>query len=156
MNSFKTFCVLVICAIALASCISSAGNNQSTSLPSFTRTSEVQNPESPPSQTPNLATPESQSPASGICAEPESEWVVVTIRPDIPDPRCVIIQPDQMLKVVNGLPETVKVSIAKMEATIEPGGEHAFNLPFGQYLAPGGVHTIYSDLCCGGASLWLK
>jgi hypothetical protein len=74
----------------------------------------------------------------------------------MPDPRCVIIQPDQMLKVVNGLPETVTGSIANMGATIEPGGKPAFNLPFGHYLAPGGVHTIYSNLCCGGASLWLK
>jgi len=107
-----------------------------------------------PDQAPILATPVSQEPAAGICGAFEGELVIITINSDIPDPRCVIISPVQMLKIVNRRHETLQVSLVNLETTIESGGEHTFQMPFGQYLAPG-VHYIEVLPCCG-AALWLQ
>jgi predicted small lipoprotein YifL len=153
-NFVKAFCMLILCVLTLAACRSIEGNHQGPLESPLASTTTVQETETVPSQTPGLATPYSQEPAAGICGSFEDEVVVITINPDIPDPRCVIIAPDQILKVVNNRQETLQVSIANMEATIEPGSEHTFNVPFGQYLAPG-VHLIEVKPCCG-ASLWLK
>ena len=102
----------------------------------------------PASVPPILATPAAQSPAAGICAEFEGETVTVTINPDIPDPRCVSIRPDQKLVVINHRGETIRVKIGHFEASLPNGGEHLFNLPFGQYLASG-VHQMIVTPCCG-------
>jgi hypothetical protein len=153
-NSIKWLCMLVMGTVILAACVSFEGSNQNpTGSPHASSTPSLET-ESVPTKTPSLATPVSQEPAAGICGSFEGEWVVITIYPDIADPRCTIITPNQMLKVVNQRQETIQVSIANMEATIEPGGEHTFDTPFGQYLAPG-VHLIEVKPCCG-ASLWLK
>jgi hypothetical protein len=103
---------------------------------------------------PALATPVSDSPAAGICAEFEGKVVTVTIRPDIPDPRCSLIQPDQILEVVNSREETLLVSIGQLEAELSPGESYLFDLAFGEYLAPG-VHRVEVQPCCG-AELWLQ
>jgi hypothetical protein len=153
-NFIKMLYIFALCAFILTACRPSEGSSQSPlASPSTTSTTFPEKVNSP-SQTPNLATPVSQEPAAGICGGFEGELVVITIYPDIPDPRCAIIKPNQMLKVVNSRQETLQVSIANMTATIDPGGEHLFNVPFGQYLASG-VHLIEVKPCCG-ASLWLK
>jgi hypothetical protein len=102
----------------------------------------------------NLATPAAQQPAAGICGHMEGELAVVTIYPDIPDPRCQIVSVDQKLKVVNRRLETLEVSLASLEAVIEPGGERTFQVPFGEILAPG-VHYLQVLPCCS-AALWLQ
>ena len=103
---------------------------------------------------PALATPVADSPAAGICAEFEGKVVKVTIHPDIPDPRCSLIQPDQILEVVNAQQETLTVSIGRLAAEIAPDERYLFDLPFGEYLALG-VHRIEVQPCCG-AELWLQ
>ena len=153
-NFIKILSIFVLCSFILTACRPSESISQSPLASPYASSTTFPEKVVPPSQTPNLATPVSQEPAAGICGGFEGELVVITIYPDIPDPRCAIIKPEQMLKVVNSRQETLQVSIANMAATIDPGGEHLFNVPFGQYLAPG-VHLIEVKPCCG-ASLWLK
>ena len=97
---------------------------------------------------PPLATPVAHSPAAGICARFEGQIVTITIRPDIPDPRCAFIRPDQILEVVNNRGETLQVKIGHLQAELSPGQSHTFDLPFGEYLLPG-VHRIEVQPCCG-------
>jgi hypothetical protein len=80
--------------------------------------------------------------------------VTVTIRPDIPDPRCVAVAPHQQLRVINGRQVEIHVRIAAVEAALAPGDVHLFTVPFGALLAPG-VHRVEVLPCCG-AELWLK
>ncbi len=103
---------------------------------------------------PSLATPVSDSPAAGICGGSEGPILTVTIYPDIPDPRCAIVRPDQQLRVVNRRAEVLQVSLAGLTASLEPEAEVLFEIPFGRLLAPG-VHRIEVSPCCG-AELWLR
>ena len=108
-------------------------------------------PTDPPVQ---LATPIASQPAAGICGEAQGTVVTMTINPDIPDPRCVVVRPDQNLRVVNRRDETLGVSLGRLSATLEPGTEHTFEQPFGHLLLPG-VHSLGVRPCCGG-EIWLK
>ncbi len=140
MDNFKptkkySFMVLVVFIGLLASC-------------SLRQRPEATLEPAPASASPILATPAAQSPAAGICAEFEGETITVTINPDIPDPRCVSIRPDQKLVVVNHRGEPIQVKIGHFEASLPNGGEQFFDLPFGQYLAPG-VHQMLVSPCCG-------
>ncbi len=101
-----------------------------------------------------LSTPAADSPASGICAEFDGEKVTITIHPDIPDPRCTIIRPEQILEVVNQRGEDITVRIGHHQAEAVHGESVVFDQPLGKYLAPG-VHLIEVLPCCG-AELWLK
>lgn len=96
-----------------------------------------------------LATPASLQPAAGICGAFEGDYVTVTIYPDIPDPRCVKVEADQKLIVANQRGEPIQVRFGHLEAQITPGEETLFDLPFGEYLAPG-VHRLMVSPCCGG------
>jgi hypothetical protein len=154
MNFIKTLSIFALCAFILTACRPSESSSQSPSASPSAGSTTFPEKVTPPSQTANLATPVSQEPAVGICSEFEGGLAVITVYPDISYPRCAIIKPDQMLKVVNSRQETLRASIANMTAGIDPDGEHLFNMPFGQYLAPG-VHLVQVKPCCG-ASLWLK
>jgi hypothetical protein len=89
----------------------------------------------------SLATPYAQEPAAGICASVEGEMVVVRLNPDVPDPRCTKVRPDQKLTVINQTQNTLQVSIGSFKASLEPGAETIFDTPFSEYLAPG-VHQL--------------
>lgn len=103
---------------------------------------------------PAKATPYAESPAAGICGESEGPVVTVTIQPDIPDPRCLVIRPDQRLKVVNRTSGSLQVALGPFLAEIDPGGEYLFDRAFGEYLASG-VHQVLVSPCCS-PELWLK
>jgi hypothetical protein len=100
------------------------------------------------------ATPYADSPAAGICAEFEGEVVTMTISAGMPDPRCVIVKPDQRLHVVNNLESEVTAALGSLTTYIAPGGEHTFEKTFGELLMPG-VHNLNTSACCGG-SIWLQ
>lgn len=109
-----------------------------------------------------LATPYSQQPAAGICAEaigddrashPGGE-AVMRLEPGIPDPRCMIIRPDQRLRVVNQTGVDVAIALGPFSLPLPANGETVFGPTFGDYLMPG-VHVLQVDPCCGG-ELWLK
>lgn len=93
------------------------------------------------------ATPVAQSPAAGICGTWEGDVVTFTINTDIPDPRCSAAFPRQTLRVVNGREEAIRARIGLFEAEIQPGGEHVFDVPLGEYLMPG-VHVVEISPCC--------
>jgi hypothetical protein len=101
-----------------------------------------------------LATPYAQEPASGICAEFEGSLVSVSLRPDVPDPRCVRARPDQHLSIKNDTDQDLQVSIGDFQAELAPGQEIAFETPFGEYLAPG-VHQLTTSATPGGSEIWL-
>jgi hypothetical protein len=109
----------------------------------------------PASDTPlPRATPYSLEPAAGICAEPDGDEAVMRLEPGIPDPRCLIVQAGQRLRVVNRTGADVAVSIGPFSLVIPANGETVFGPPLGDYLLPG-VHALQVDPCCGG-ELWLK
>lgn len=124
------------------------GVGQDGSVPFFARINVI------PSSLESKATPYAQSPAAGICPEIEGEIVSMTINPDVPDPRCVIVQPDQRLRVVNNLDELITASLGSLSTSIAPKAEHTFEKTFGEVLMPG-VHNLGVNTCCGG-SIWLK
>lgn len=101
-----------------------------------------------PATSHELATPIADSPAAGICAEHEGSLVSVTINPDIPDPRCSFVRPDQHLRVINMRGERVEVSLARLHAEVAPGEDYIFEEPFGALLMAG-VHRFDVSPCCG-------
>ncbi len=101
-----------------------------------------------------LATPYAQQPAAGICASFDGKVVTITINPDIPDPRCAKIKPDQSLTVLNNAQKSLLVTIGRFTSNVEPGEKTMIDTPFGEYLAPG-VHQLQVSPCCG-AELWLE
>ena len=103
---------------------------------------------------PYRATPAANEIAAGICAEPESEVVTVTIFPDIPDPRCLKVKPEQKLRVINQTHATLDVALGEFKAEIEAGSEVFWDAPFGEYLEPG-VHYLLVAPCCG-PEIWLE
>lgn len=101
-----------------------------------------------------LATPYAQVPAAGICGEFEGPIISIVLRPDVPDPRCIRVKPDQYLSVKNETDHRLQVSIAHLQAEVDPGKEVTFQTPFGKYLAPG-VHQLTTSAPPGGPELWL-
>lgn len=92
--------------------------------------------------TPSLKPADAESPTAGICAEPPAgEFVVMTIRPDVPDPRCAIARRDQQLVLVNATVSPIEASLGIFNAIIQPGEEGRLDMALGEYLAPG-VHFI--------------
>ena len=107
-----------------------------------------------PKTTLSLATPYAQEPAAGICGNFEGEMVTVTLNPDIPDPRCSKVRPEQKLTVINQTQNTLQVSIGSFTTSLEPGTSTIIDTPFGEYLAQG-VHQLQVTPCCG-PELWLE
>ena len=100
------------------------------------------------------ATPYADTPAAGICGAIEGELVTMTINPDVPDPRCVVVRPEQRLRVVNGREDSITVSLFTLSAQLDPGQQVTFDVTFGELLLPG-VHLLDVSACCSGA-LWLQ
>lgn len=101
-----------------------------------------------------LATPYAQEPAAGICSEIEGSLVSVSLRPDVPDPRCVRVKPDQHLNLKNETDQTLQVSLGRFQAELDPGEEVTFDAPFGDYLVLG-VHLVTTSAPPGGPAIWL-
>ncbi len=101
-----------------------------------------------------LATPYSDQPAAGICAEYPGETVVtVEIMPDIPAPRCLKVTPDQRLKVINRVNATLALKLGNLSASLQPNADYTFDQPFGNLLAPG-VHVLEASPYFG-PEIWL-
>ena len=101
-----------------------------------------------------LATPYAQQPAAGICASTDGESVVITLNPELPDPRCSKVLANQKLTVINNTQSDLLVAIGSFEENLAPGGRFTIDKPFGEYLAPG-VHQLTVTPCCG-AEIWLE
>lgn len=108
-----------------------------------------------PPGTPALKPADAESPAAGICTDPpKDEFVTMTIRPDVPDPRCAKARRDQQLVLVNATAAPVQVSLGVFNMTIQPGEEGHLDKALGEYLAPG-VHFIQVSPPGVGGELWL-
>jgi len=112
---------------------------------------------SPPAQTPTStavensvyrATPAANEIAAGMCAQPEGVIAQVTVFPDIPDPRCLKVNHEQKLKVINQTQFKLEISLGAFTAELAPGDELIWETPFGDYLLPG-VHYLQVVPCCG-------
>jgi hypothetical protein len=102
-----------------------------------------------------MATAYAQEPAAGICASFDGEMVVVSINPDIPDPRCSRVRPDQKLTIINSTQNDLEIHVGNaFEADLAPGEKTMINHPFSDYLYPG-VHQVDVKPCCG-FELWLE
>ena len=109
----------------------------------------------------DLIRADSQMPASGYCPTTVGALVVITMNPDTPSPRCVVVTGGQHLKVVNPpsqfgtVGRTITVSFARFPPRqVAVGATTTFDQKFGTYLAPGvhGVHiTPYYS-----AEIWLR
>lgn len=126
----------------------------------FTQTSEpvISSPvlgvtASPP--TPNEYKPaDSDTPASGICGEAQSESVIIILGTDPSGMplagRCIAIDPAQHIKLVNQSGNPLNTNFAGYQINLLAGGEMLLDKPVGQFLALG-VHFLPM-----GPELWVK
>ncbi|MBM3257576.1 MAG: hypothetical protein FJY98_04665 [Candidatus Liptonbacteria bacterium] len=84
-------------------------------------------------------------PTAGICAEPPaSSTVRLTVREDVPDPRCQKVHTDQQLQIENTLETPITLWFGEnpdRTIIVLRNAEYLFPEPVGVYLAPG-VHTL--------------
>ncbi len=158
MYTLKKFVVWIVvgmllvgaCVVPDSQSVSSTSTNSPTSI-----TVEVAGATATISSPAELATPYAEVPTAGICAGPLSEDVAnVAIWPDVPDPRCLKITPQQRLQVLNQTQETVQIQLGHFEATLQPGEAYLLDSPLGSYLAPG-VHLMQAAPY-SGPELWLE
>lgn len=86
-------------------------------------------------KTPSLS--DGTGPVAGVCAEPKTEVVVVTLRPDGASPRCTVVSPSQRVRIVNARDDKVALQFGPFSESIDPGESVLFDAPVGSYLAPG-------------------
>ena len=99
---------------------------------------------------------ESDYPAAGICGQAEGTIGTVALgRGDlVPQPRCLVIRHDQLLRVVNNSDIEVTVTLGtQLKATLAPAASTTFDKPIGDYLAPG-VHRL-AFTAASAASIWV-
>jgi hypothetical protein len=109
----------------------------------------------------DLISADSQTPASGYCPKTVGALVVITMNPDTPSPRCVVVTGGQHLKVVNpsnqfgAAGRTITVSFARFPPRqVAIGATTTFDQTFGSYLAPG-VHEVHITPAYS-AEIWLR
>ena len=109
----------------------------------------------------DLIRADSQMPASGTCPKTVGALVVITMNPDTPSPRCVVVTGGQHLKVVNpsnqfgAAGRTITVSFARFPPRqVAIGATTTFDQTFGSYLAPG-VHEVHITPYYS-AEIWLR
>jgi len=99
---------------------------------------------------------DSESPVSGICAQPPSEDIVtVSVNEDTPEPRCQKVLKNQSLSVKNNTLKKEELWFGDKEIaiTIEPESNYIYKEKFGDYLSPG-VHDLHGDPFTG-PEIWL-
>ncbi len=109
----------------------------------------------------DLKPPDSELPASGICAGPSAaDPASVTFEAGLAAPRCLKVLPSTHLRFVNALDHAVQFELGSFSGTVQEGDEAVSELPVGQFLAPG-VHTIMSTAygdgmgMVGSGEVWL-
>jgi hypothetical protein len=104
---------------------------------------------------------EGSTPAAGICPEGPEPVRTVQLRVDTPEPRCVVLHPNQRLRLINKTdagsgaePTTVRIEFAGFKAKLAPGQAAIFDAPAGSYLAKGthGMEVVGAP----GPQVWVK
>jgi len=112
-----------------------------------------------PSPTPQVivvqATPYASAPAAGVCAGPvEGQIASIEIWPDMPDPRCLQLSPEQYLQVTNHTDTGIQYRLGHFSGELGVGETLMLEGQVGSYLAPG-VH-LFMVSSYSGPELWLK
>jgi hypothetical protein len=102
---------------------------------------------------------ESETPASGICADvPRISRAVLILHTDSPSPRCQKVTSDQTIVVSNDTPADLRMSFgsnAAFTATIPAHGSYQFPGNVGKLFAQG-VHTMSLDGApYAGTEIWV-
>ena len=101
------------------------------------------------------ATPYANSPAAGICGGPsEGQTAKIEIWPDMPNPRCLQLSPEQYLQVTNHTDTSLQYRLGHFSGELEVGETVVLDQEVGGYLAPG-VH-LFMVSSYSGSELWLK
>jgi hypothetical protein len=92
---------------------------------------------------------EADHPAAGICGGNDGPVAILNVNPDTAAPRCLVVRPDQRLKVVNTTDRfgftgsTVVVTFGPWPSrTLDVGESVTFDQPLGTVFAPG-AHTVH-------------
>jgi hypothetical protein len=138
--------LLLGAALLLSACRSGAGEGTVVGIE-----------QSPPEEReqPTLAPPDADRPAVGSCAEAQGAEAVVSLNPDFPDPRCLIVNPDQRLRIVSRLDGEVQVALGSVSVIVGPGFDGVIGPRFGDYLEPG-VHFLGESTYEGNVEIWLR
>lgn len=159
MTKTKRLSLLLLACLLLSACAqftpTAAPSSQAAIRPYETAAPTVTTSNAPPTPASlPLATPYSDQPAAGVCAEYPGETVVtVEIMPDIPAPRCLKVTPDQRLKVINRANAALALKLGSQTASLQPNTDYTFDQPFGSLLAPG-VHVLEASPYFG-PEIWL-
>jgi hypothetical protein len=111
----------------------------------------------PPGPT-TLIAPDASTPAAGACGNaPEAEPAEITLNPDVPSPRCVIVHSLNQLKFVNHSDVVVTVETGYDAVELQPQATHLFPQRVGDYWEPG-VHIVHAAPLYGssGVEVWLQ
>ncbi|MGA2910538.1 MAG: hypothetical protein ABSE04_01915 [Candidatus Microgenomates bacterium] len=104
----------------------------------------------------SLIPADSQAPAASSCNSVQGDVISVTLNPDVPNPRCVIISANQKLTLVNGTSQLISLDYDSYVSKISPGSNYTFPVVASLFLAPG-VHVIKTSLYSGsGPEVWLQ
>jgi hypothetical protein len=80
---------------------------------------------------------------------------VVSFNPNFPDPRCLIVNPDQRLRIVSRLDGEVQVALGSVSVIVGPGFDGVIGPRFGDYLEPG-AHFLGESTYDGNVEIWLR
>ena len=101
------------------------------------------------------ATPYASSPAAGICGEPViGQTASIEIWPDMPNPRCLQLSPEQYLQVTNHTDTGLQYRLGHFSGELGVGKTVVLDQEVGGYLEPG-VH-LFLVSSYSGPELWLK
>ncbi|MGD9093215.1 MAG: hypothetical protein PVF74_10215 [Anaerolineales bacterium] len=155
MKTYIHKLVLMLWAFILLGACTKTSELGIQNIPSPTRSATICGEfDHPPSEA-ELATPYAIKPAAGICADALDENIAsVNIWPDVPEPRCLVVSQENMLRVINKTGENVQVQLGPFHIELGAGETYTFDCPLGNYLAPG-VHQIMVTPF-GGPEIWLK
>jgi hypothetical protein len=97
---------------------------------------------------------EGDTPAAGICLEPQDDQVAIVLGLDqsgLPlAGRCVVLLPTQRIKLINQSDGLLVIQFADYSIDLPVGTEILLDKPVGEYFAPG-VHSLPK-----GPALWLQ
>lgn len=113
---------------------------------------------------PGLVPADSQTPAAGTCGNATNGIAAVTLNPDIPSPRCIIVADTDHLRVTNKF--AVKVNVSDGSGglfALDPGATDTTMKALGGFWATG-VHRLRitdattNEVLYGGSGpeVWLK
>jgi hypothetical protein len=99
---------------------------------------------------------DSATPAAGTCGDAVGGYAAITLNPDIPSPRCVIVHDSDQLKITNNTDELQAVDNGANETSLHPHETRVLGPALGTIWAKG-VHrletTLYGD---SDPEVWLK